>query len=169
MSYDFYLFKPKTGVDPIETVDELFSEESEEINPALPQPEKEARKPSLADALIRLNPQLEVFPFDFQELARIDGISEDEAKIKYRHLELNGAENGNGIQITLNDVSTEITVPYWHSGEEAQKVFKEIWSYLELIENEAGFVTYDPQLEKILNLSTDLPEAIEVYKSVAGD
>ncbi len=169
MSYDFYLFKPKLGVEPIETVDELFSEESEEINPGLPQPEKEARKRSLADALIRLNPQLEVYPFSFQELAEMENISEDEAKIKYRHLELNGAEEGNGIQITLNDDSAEITGPYWHSGDKVQEVFKEIWSYLELIEKEVGFVTYDPHLEKILNLSTDLPEAIEVYKSVAGN
>lgn len=167
MSYDLYLFKPKAGVDPLETVDELFSEESEEINPGLPQPEKEARKRSLADALIKLNPQLEVFPFGFQQLAEMDNISEDEAKITYRHLELNGAEDGNGIQITLYDDSADITVPYWHSGEKAQQVFKEIWNYLELIENKAGFVTYDPQLEKILNLLTDLPEVVEVYKTVA--
>jgi hypothetical protein len=33
MSYDLYLFKPKEGVNPLETVGELFSEESDEINP----------------------------------------------------------------------------------------------------------------------------------------
>lgn len=169
MSYDFYLFKPKAGVDPIEIVDDLFSEESNEINPGLPQPEKEARKRFLANALINLNPQLSIFPFGFQELAEMDNISEDEARTRYRHLELNGEEYGNGIQITLCDDSAEITVPYWHSGEEAKHVFNEIWSYLKLIENEVGFVTYDPQLEKIVNLSTDLSQSVEVYASIAGN
>lgn len=168
MSYDLYLFKPKAGIDPLETFDELFSEESDEINPGLPSPEKESRKRSIADALINLNPQLEIFSFGFRELAEMDGISEDKAKIKYRHLELNGADDGNGIQITLYDDSAEITVPYWHSGEKAQQVFNEIWSYLQVIENEAGFITYDPQLEMILNLATDLPEAVEIYARVAG-
>ena len=122
----------------------------------------------IADALIKLNPKLEIFPFGFQELAEMEGISEDEAKIKFRHLELNGADDGNGIQITLYDDAADVTVPYWHSGESAEKVFDEIWSYLKVIENEARFVTYDSQLEKILNLSTDLPKVVEIYKSVAG-
>ena len=168
MSYDLYLFKPKEGVDPLETVDELFSEESDEINPGLPNAEKESRKCSIADALINLNPQLEIFPFGFRELAEMEGISEDEAKIKFRHLELNGADDGNGIQITLYDDAADVTVPYWHSGSGTEKVFDEIWSYLKVIENKSAFVTYDPQLEKILNLSMDLPEVIEIYKSVAG-
>lgn len=150
----------------LETIDELFSEESDEINPGLPTLEKESRKRSIAEALINLNPQLEIFPFGFRELAEMEGISEDEAKIKFRHLELNGADDGNGIQITLYDDAADITVPYWHSGEEAKKVFDEIWSYLKVIENESGFVTYDPQLEKILNLSTDFSEVLEIYKTV---
>lgn len=166
MSYDLYLFKPKAGIDPLETVDEIFSEESDEINPGIPYPEKEARKHLLANALVNLNPELQVFPFGFKELAEMDKISVEEAKIKYRHLELNGADDGNGIQITLYDDSAEVTVPYWHGGADAKKVFNEIWSYLKVIENETGFMTYDPQLEKILNLSTDLLEVVEIYQSV---
>jgi hypothetical protein len=165
MSYDLYLFKPRVGIDPLETIEELFSEESDEINPGLPNLEKESRKRSIANALINLNPQLEIFPFGFRELAEMEGISEDEAKIKFRHLELNGADDGNGIQITLYDDAADVTVPYWHSGAEAEKVFNEIWSYLKIIESESGFVAYDPQLEKILNLSTDLPEVMEIYKT----
>ena len=166
MSYDLYLLRPEAGVDPLDTVEKLFSEESEEINPGLPQPEKEKRKRDLADALIKLNPEREVFPFGFKEIAEMEGISKEEARIKYRHLELNGAEDGNGIQITLYDDSASITVPYWHVGEKARGTFKEVWSYLMLLEKEGGFVTYDPQLEKILSLSTDMPAVLEVYESI---
>ena len=57
MSYDLYQFKPEAGVDPLETVERLFFEESEEINPGPPRSEKEKRKRALADALIKLNPK----------------------------------------------------------------------------------------------------------------
>lgn len=168
MSYDLYQFKPEAGVDPFETVERLFFEESEEINPGPPRSEKEKRKRALADALIKLNPRFEIFPFGFSEIAEMEGIPEAEARVKYRHLELNGAEDGNGIQITLYDDSTSITVPYWHSGEKARETITEIWSYLALVEKEAGYVTFDPQIEKILNLSSDLPTVIETYEDV-GD
>ncbi len=167
MSYDLYLLRPESGVDPLETAEKLFSEESEEINLGLPQPEKEKQKRDLADALIKLNPGLEVFPFGFSEIAAMEGITEDDARIKYRHLELNGAEDGNGIQITFYDDSASITVPYWHVGEKARDTFKEIWSYLMLLEKEVGFVTYDPQLEKILNLSSDWPVVLEAHEIVS--
>jgi len=170
MSYDLHLFKPESGVDPLEAIERLFEddEESEEINVGAPVPEKELRKRALAQVLINLKPKLEVFEFGFKELAETDGITEDEAREKYRHLELNGAEDGNGIQITLLDDTADITVPYWHKGDAAKETFQEIWSYLTLLEKEGGFVTYDPQLEKILNLSADLPLAIETYESVAN-
>lgn len=167
MSYDLYLFRPKAGVDPLETAEQLFSEGSEEINPGLPQPEKEKQKRDLADALIKLNPELEVFPFDFQAIAKLQSITEDEARLRFRHLELNGAEDGNGIQITLEDDSASIAVPYWHVGEKARDAFKEIWSYLSLLKKEAGFVAYDPQVEKILDLTSDMPEVVAVYESVS--
>jgi hypothetical protein len=168
MSYDLHLFKPETGVDPLETVERLFAEDADEINPGLPQPEKESRKRALADALIKLNPELEVFTFGFKEIAESEGISEAEARSKFRHLELNGPEGGNGIQITLYDDVAVITVPYWHAGEKARDTFKEIRGYLSLLEREGGFVTYDPQLEKILDLSSDLFLALEAYESVTS-
>lgn len=170
MSYDLHLFKPESGVEPVETIERLFEddEESEEINIGSPVPEKEQRKRALAQVLINLNPKLEIFEFGFNELAEMDGITENEAREKYRHLELNGAEDGNGIQITLLDDTADITVPYWHEGDAAKQTFQEIWSYLTLLEKEGNFVTYDPQLEKILNLSADSPSVVETYKSVAS-
>ena len=171
MSYDLHLFRPEAGVDPLETIEQLLdeNEESDEINPGLPVPEKEERKRALAQALINLNPQLEIFKFGFKELSEMEGITEDEARVKFRHIELNGAEDGNGIQITLSDDTADITVPYWHTGAAARQTFEEIWSYLKLLEAEGGFVTYDPQLEQILNLSTDFSSVLETYEEVSSN
>jgi hypothetical protein len=51
-----------------------------------------------------------------QGIADVD-LREDEARVRYRHVELNGPENGNGIQITLYDDNASITIPYWHQPE----------------------------------------------------
>ena len=171
MSYDLHLFRPEFDVDPLETIERLLNEneESDEINPGLPVPGKEERKRALAQALIILNPQLEIFEFGFKELAEMESITENEARSKFRHLELNGADDGNGIQITLSDDTADITVPYWHTGDTAKQTFEEIWSYLKLLEAEGSFVTYDPQLEKILNLAADFSTVLETYEEVSGN
>ena len=61
-------------------------------------------KRRVADALIAHNPKLEVFQFGYEEIAEFEKITVKQARRKYRHLELNGPEEGtNGIQITLFD------------------------------------------------------------------
>jgi len=166
MSYELYLFKPRAGVDPLETVEELFLVEDEAIHLSSPQPEKEIRKHRLADALKKLNPELEVFAPGFNETSEMDSIFEEEANADYRHLELDETEADNGIQITLYDDKANITIPFWHRDEKAKQVFGEIWTYLSLLEKETGFITVDPQIGKVLNLSDDLPEVLEVYETV---
>ena len=70
-----------------------------------------------------------------------ENITVEDAKKKYRHIELNGpTEETNGIQITLFDDEASVTVPFWHQGAAARRVFEEIWSYVEIIEREGGFL-----------------------------
>lgn len=166
MSYELYLFKPRAGIDPLETVDELFLVEDEDIHVSSPKAEKEIRKHQLADALKKLNPELEIFAPGFNETSEMDSFFGEEADAGFRHLELNEAEADNGIQIALYDDKANITIPFWHRGEKAKKVFGEIWAYLSLLEKEADFVTVDPQIGRVLNLSNDLPEVLEVYETV---
>jgi hypothetical protein len=163
MSYDIYLLdhKPSDNIDRI--IERVFSEEAEEINPGLPDPQKERQKRQLAAKLIEKNPTLEVFQFGYQEIASINGITEEEAKIKYRHVELNGSDDGNGVQITLYDDSATITVPYWHKEEEAKATFEEIWEYLKIIQGETDYFAYDPQLGEVLNLSDGFSKVLSVY------
>lgn len=57
MSYDFRLFLPQPGVDPLVTAQTGSDDESAEINPGPPVPEKEARKKTIADALMKSDPR----------------------------------------------------------------------------------------------------------------
>jgi len=162
MSYDFRLFKPKPGEDLLVTAES----ESDDFGTAPVDPVKESTKRRVAAALIAKNPKLKVFEFDYDKIATLQKISVEQAKLRHRHLELNGSEEGcNGIQITLFDDEASVTVPYWHSGDKARETFHEIWDYLELISQEAGYAVYDPQRGEILELSKGVDHLVSGYVS----
>ena len=162
MSYDLRLIKPKPGEDPLVTAES----ESEEIGTTPPDPTKEAAKRRVADGLIDKNPKLRVFQFDYGKVAEFKKITVDEAKLRFRHLELNGPEEGcNGIQITLFDDEASVTVPYWYTLERATETFREIWDYLEIMTRETG---YDPQVGRILDLASDFEEVVSAYSGTVG-
>lgn len=168
MSYDFHLVPKASTGDPVARARALLEAQSEEINPGPLVPFKEAKKRQLAGALVQANPRLEPFAFGYEEIAAQYGITEDEARERYRHIELNGPEDGNGIQITISDDTADLTVPYWHQPEAATKVFDEIWTYLGILEREAGFCIYDPQLDKILDLAADRGAVLARYGRVVA-
>jgi hypothetical protein len=138
-------------------------DQSDEINPGPVRPEVERRKQELAALLLAHNPALSIFPKAFHEIAAMDGITEAEARRKYRDLELNGPDDGNGIQMTLYDSGADVTVPFWHQGEAARVVIGEIWGYLQVLQRAASYTVYDPQLEQILDLDGDLPDVLACY------
>jgi len=165
MSYDFRLCLPQTGRSPEETA----IGDVEDLGITDPVPEKEERKRRVAAALRARNPTLEPFAFGFEEIARFEKITVEEAKKKHRHIELNNPEPSNGIQIMLFDDEASVTVPYCHQGTAARQIFEEIWSYLEIIEREAGFFTYDPQIVRVLCLENDFEASLGYYEGVSRD
>ncbi len=64
------------------------------------------------------------------------------------------------INVIEKDGRVRLTVPYWHHGEAAQTVWREIWSYLTVLGREGGLRAYDPQLERVLSLDTDFDAVI---------
>jgi hypothetical protein len=168
MSYDLHLLAKRPGTDLLSAARALLAREEEEVDAGPPVPEKEARKARLAEALAKLDPHLAAFEFGYAAIAAQRGITEDEARARYRHIELNGAEDGNGIQITLRDETVEVTVPYWHRPAVAASVFAEVWRYLQLLERDGGFAVYDPQLDRVLDLAVDRPAVLECYGGVVA-
>src|SRR5215470_17978738 len=100
MSYDIHLFKPDAGESADEAFERLFVE-SEDLDDEPPSSGKEALKEKLANALIAANPLLERFQFDYAAVAKSLKTTEEQARLEWRHIELNGPEDGNGIQITI--------------------------------------------------------------------
>ena len=73
-------------------------------NPGPPLAEKEEWKARVRDALIELEPRFTPFPFGFSEIAGMYSMSEDEARVRYRHIELNlPHDDTTGVQITIFD------------------------------------------------------------------
>lgn len=165
MSYDFRLCLPQAG----RSNEEIATADAEDLVITDPVPTKEERKKRIAAALTTRNPALEPFAFGFEEIAKFEKITVEEAMKKHRHIELNGPDGSNGIQITLFDDEASVTVPYWHQGDAARQVFEEIWAYLEIIEREGGFFTYDPQIERVLDLRADFEASLSCYDKVSRD
>jgi hypothetical protein len=166
MSYDLRLFLARPDVeDPLQTA---RAEESEEINPGPPIAAKEARKQEIATALAKTDPALKVFQFGFDEIAKFQRITVEEAKVRFRQMELNGPEDGPGIQITLLDDGASLTVPYWHKGKKAKAVFAKIWEYLLVIQKISGYQVYDPQFDRIIDLMSDLNEVTKRYTDIVA-
>lgn len=132
-----------------------------------PDPQKEGLKRRVADALIARNPRLEIFQFDYEAVAKSRKITVEQARLQFRHLELNGTQEGvNGIQITLFDDEASVTVPFWHDGEKASDTFREIWGYLEIVCQETGYLAYDPQIDRVFDASAGFGDALACYTGV---
>ena len=168
MSYDLHLLRLSATADPLAEAQAIVSKEEEDINPGPPIQEKEERKRRLAALLIQKNPSFEPFQFGFTEIAKKYNWTDAEARMRFRHIELNEPDGSNGIQITLYDDKVDITVPYWHQPETAESVFAEIWRYLEILVCNGNFAVYDPQLDRLLDLASDQPEVLCRYGGVVA-
>lgn len=52
-----------------------------------------------------------------------------------------------GLQVALYEDEADISVPYWHAGEEAQALVGVMRRLAAIVERETGLVGYDPQLD----------------------
>ncbi len=129
----------------------------------------EAEMNDIAAELQKLLPDLAPFKRDYDAIARHENISIDEARAKYKHIELNPEpEPGDGLQVTIDTNSIFVTVPYWHTGDKAKEVFARIARCGKLLSNK-GFQAADVQLDgQEISFERDIPQMIEVYSSMSG-
>jgi hypothetical protein len=166
MSYVIHLVPQTMGHDPLAEIHSLLEQNTEETNPGFPIKEKEEKKKRLAKLLIKSNPNFTPFKFGFSDIAKKHNWTEEEARIRFRHIELNVPDGFNTLQITLYDDTVDIAIPYWYQTNRANEVFKELWKYLNLLVLNGNFLAYDPQLDRILDLSKDYDEVIKRYDGV---
>lgn len=165
MSYDLFAFPKIDGETPSETAARLLSDpETCDENPA--DPAIEALSKDIVDALRQEFPDLQPFQLDYERIAEFDKISVEQARARYRYVELNGSDEA-GMQITVHPDHTVITVPYWHKGDDARRVFAEIWHMVRTIQRTSGFVIFDSQHDRAISLDRDFNLVVESYRKVS--
>lgn len=164
MSYDFMLFPVVKGEDPLVTAHRKSNSEMEDMPGTKPDPAQEALRQATATALVAANPHFEISSFDYERIAEMQQITVEEAKLEYRHVELTSLQDGTGIQIQLFDEEAALSIPFWHEGRKADKAFRDIWQYFDIIHREMGYVVYDRQLDVILDLSQGYGAPLDLYK-----
>lgn len=137
MSYDLYCYRATSGVPntaEAEAVVEAINaaEEAGELSAT-----SDSAKERTTAALIAHNPRLEPFKFDYTKISELQKISEDEARLRYQHVELNPPDGDLAIQLTVYDDHVFISIPYWYQGSKADEVFAQCSEYLRVIRKES--------------------------------
>ncbi|HYN80494.1 MAG TPA: hypothetical protein VES88_03260 [Gemmatimonadaceae bacterium] len=117
-----------------------------------PDSQIEARKRAVADAMLVIFPELEERQLDYAKIARSQGITENEARARTRWISLYGPEDGFRVEIDLYDTWASISMPHGR-GENTEAEMDELWSYLEALVTEGGFVVYDAQRRKVVDVA----------------
>ena len=78
------------------------------------------------------------------------------------------SQSGTGIDLSVFGDEVTITVPYWHAGDEAAKVLRDVFALAAVVEKETGLTAYDPQVERPV-AETPPQEAVLVMSRVTGD
>jgi len=167
VSYDIYLIPLGPSGDAQAYFDD--QEVTRDELDLLPKPEAERRKRELADRLRASGVPLEEFEFDFARIAERLGLSVEEARQGWRHVELNSPEDGPGIQIELQDESAKLGVPYWHAAERAEPVWDQVWTCLRILRDVGGYSPFDPQLGRVLDLDRDRGDVVAMYAEGVAD
>jgi hypothetical protein len=188
MSYDFLMFEVQPDVEPTVTLEGIFDRylkykrEREEISFLVPTADRgfgppqahwEARKVRLAAGLVAADPSLRIeWPSEpsgsaAQFLER-RGVNKDEWHQQHRTVEITAPDERTGIFIYLMDTTALVGVPYWHPRTHAQQPLEDAWRYIKIVQEEAGYRTYDPQREQFLDLAHDFREVLEKYRRLVG-
>jgi len=144
MSYDLTLFHPPPGHDPLIIAQARFASDEDEPNSAPPDPTWPACRTSAIAALQQIHPHLTTLGDPPHGL--------------------NSSEE-DGIRIGLYDETASVSMAYWHTGHRAIEVWRRAWSYLGILQSVGQLVTYDSQLDKILDLDQDFGIVLDAYDS----
>jgi hypothetical protein len=154
VGYQLLLVRVPEGAseDEIEAAAHAAVDAEERGDAPPPDPAAEARRLALAAALRAAEPALQEVPVDHAEIARFEGITEAEARRRYRSTELHGPEDGARIQISLHDTWASVEMP-WGSRASRDRDLAELWRYLEVLAREGGFAVFDPQGPNVVDVA----------------
>jgi len=158
MSYDIHCYRSRIGKPDISE-----AQESMEADDISDEDGQQKVKQDIAKALTEFNPRLEVFKFDYDEIAKLQSLSIDEAKKQFNYIELTPPDGDLATQITVSNNSVSVTIPYWYKGNDARQVFRQLMEYLKIIRRTSGYFVYDPQTDQAFDPLTTEIDGLELY------
>lgn len=136
MIYEIHLYVPKTGKLTPAMLDWLFQHGQSDDQPEQFWPVRKLKPKALARALLRLDPSLEPVP----------GPGDD--------VELHYPDPNLGIVLYVHDRGMIVFFPYMPFGVFSRIVLGICYTYIRYLYDEAGFWSYDPQLN-VLSYADD--------------
>jgi hypothetical protein len=148
MSYDLDLFRPPAHGDALAAARAAY-EVDDEWEPPVPDSGWRERMRAAAAAVTEAD-------FSFEAEHVDEGTPEE-------RIELNGPEEGTGLQVLIFPAAAYVHVPFWHTGADADDAWAQAWTVLRVLERETGWRTYDPQLDRLLDLDADRAAVLAEY------
>ena len=162
MSYDVHLFR--SGEDDPAAAYALLENDA-----GPPGPMKEERKRRLAEEVRSRHPTMVETKRDFAQIASEEGISEKQARWENREIEMVAPGfGGQKVQIDLfdDDARVSLEAPNHLGDEEALSL---AWECLSTLVAAGGFVPYDPQLEREIDLERDFEAVLARLRSFVDE
>lgn len=166
MSYDIYCYKSSHDTPNEDEANAVIEADIEkwskkDMNPAT--------KLAIVKALKAFNPKLEIFDFDYGEIAELTVAIIEENDSKFHHIEINHPEGEPAVQLVVYDNHVFLTAPYLHVGSDANQLFQYIRSYIKIIRETAGYFVYDPQTGTVFDPAMNEFDGLDKYLSVSND
>lgn len=165
MGYDVYSYRPLSAVPSAEEAERILQSEED----ATFRDDEEARriKREIAEALRKYNPRLEPYKVDHHAVAKMLGVSYEQALARWNHIELNPPDDDLATQMWVYWDHVLFSIPYWYTGATAEQVFAQLSGYLRVLSDACGFFAYDPQTNRAFDpASEDIRDHAE-YNRVA--
>lgn len=167
MSYEFTLYRRKAHEGPRVTARAYQKGRP----PCAPPPGAEALIRRAADLLVARNPHLRLFSCERHNavFAQLLTMSAGKVPSWYPLLRAHDpSEEGSGIEIAFMLEHVVIRIPFWHARSRAAAIFEQVRSYLQCISEETGLFVYDPQLDRVLDVTVSLEESLACYAAAVG-
>ncbi len=164
MTYDIYCYKSMSNRPDLAEAEEAIASKDD---PSTMPGTDTTTKLNIAKSLVSFNPRLESVEFEFAEIADLMGITVEEARQQFNHIEFNTFQSDLNTQISIFDNLVCVSVPYYYVGKDAVHLFKNLNKYLKIIANVSGYHVYDPQTVQVFDpMSADLA-GLNVYVRIS--
>ena len=164
MSYDIFCYRSSIGTPDDNEADRVIEADT---NRWAKKDYNADTKLALLKALTTYNPDLKAFDFHLGDITKLSVATIENNKNKFDHIELNPEESDIAVRLTIYSNHVFITVPYCYTGDKALQLFTDIFNYIKVIRNTAGYFVFDPQTAEVFDPEQIKFNGLNKYLSVS--